>query len=87
MTYRFFLQCRIENPTAAVVTKITIMTNSTMTTVKIIPTELLCTVTDVGIFVVITVALSLESSVAKGNERAGRVTYMCSAGELITVYM
>ena len=63
-TYHFLLQCWIENP-AATATKITMMTNSPMTTVKIIPTELLCVVTDVGIFVCITVTLSLGSNVVK----------------------
>ena len=66
-TYRFFFrQCWIENPIVTV-TKIMMMMNSPMTAVKIIPTELLRTVTDVGVSVyVVTVALSnVEMSVAK----------------------
>ena len=62
-------QCWIEKPTATD-TKIMMMMNTPMTTVKIIPTELLLTVINVGISVYsIMVALSLklkvESNVAK----------------------
>ena len=66
-TYHFFLrQCRVEKPTATV-TKMMMMTNSPITAVKIIPSDLLPTVIDVGASVyVVTVALfNVEMGVAK----------------------
>ena len=41
LAYHLSLQCWIENPTATV-TKMMMMTNNPMTTVKIIPSKLLC---------------------------------------------
>ena len=72
-----FRQCWIEKPTATD-TKIMMMTNTPMMAVKIIPTELLLTVIDVGISVYgIVVALSLklnvESNVAKVVRRGDEV--------------
>ena len=56
------------------------MTNSPATTVKIIPTELLCTVIDVGISVYAVALLSkfnVESNVAKAVLRDDGVIILC----------
>ena len=90
-TYRFFLwQRRIEKPTATV-TKMMMMTISPMTAVKIIPTELLRTVIDVGASVyVVTVALftvemGVAKAVLKGDELLCTVTDVGASVYVVTV--
>ena len=74
-TYHFFLrQRRIEKPTATV-TKMMMMTISPITAVKIIPTDLLPTVIDVGASVyMVTVALfTVEMGIAKAVLKGAEV--------------